>query len=163
MQRLTGPILFLICSTQEDPCSKRSAILKNFLFPELFAVHNSHIINLFQCRNVRGEGGYVIMSNDVTVRFSRTGKRSSSPDRMLNLCRDNLRILFTDAVNNPDFPLSGNRYCKPAIRTYFLLLWYIFVYRETGINHDQGVHYRRWSPVQGDPQWPSGRPFPGYR
>jgi two-component system, LytTR family, response regulator len=40
-----------------------------------FRVHKSHIINLHEVtRYVRGEGGYVVMSNDETVPVSRIRK-----------------------------------------------------------------------------------------
>lgn len=46
-------------------------------FPSFIRVHHSHIVNLNEVtRYVRGEGGYVIMSDNTTVNVSRSRKES---------------------------------------------------------------------------------------
>ncbi len=44
--------------------------------PDFFRVHNSFLINLNHIKKfVRGEGGYVVMDNDVTISISRSRRQ----------------------------------------------------------------------------------------
>ena len=56
--------------------SKTLKEIEDLLNPKIFLrVHNSHVINMNEIhRYVKGEGGYLIMSNDSSIDVSRSRK-----------------------------------------------------------------------------------------